>query len=117
MSPKATTSAARPSSGISGGLRLGVRRVLRRALGDERIPLRDEEPVLKLPSHRDVATYGEEVRDGAGVDDRDGSAPVDVAQAEAQAAVAGIPSHGRKDDARQADGARMRGELARPHQR
>src|SRR6266508_1671659 len=113
MSPKATTSAARPSSGTSGGLRLGVRSVLRRALGHERIPLRDEEPVLELASHRDVASRGEEVGDGTGVDDRDGPGSVDVAESEAQAALMGIPPQGRKHDAGQADRAGMRRELAR----
>ena len=52
--PEGEDERGRPSSGNGSALRVGVRRVLRRALRDERVLLGDEDTVSELALHGDV---------------------------------------------------------------
>src|ERR671930_1424011 len=101
LSPKVTSSATRPSSGISasasGAALLGC--VLRRALRDHRAWLGDEHAVPEPAVHDDVPPSLEEIGNGARVGHRDGGrgVAVNVTESEAEAARMRVATH-RADD-------------------
>src|SRR4051812_12411661 len=76
----------RPSSALLAGLLLLLVRELRRALGDQRVALADEDVAPLADGHDDLAPVAERVRDGADVAHGDRRGAVAVAHPEHLAA-------------------------------